>query len=256
MKKFLFNICLVILCVLTLTACNSNKIKEDTKKAKERAENLKKEETESADSVKFKEEYESYNGKKSSSGQTIRSLEIAKNNPFVYKTDSDIVKLIEDKETFIVYFGFPTCPWCRSVLPSLISVAKDYNVDKIYYVNVKDIRDTLKLNKKGKVITETKGTDAYYKLLDKFDDVLSDYKLKDSKDRDVKTGEKRIYAPNVIVVIDGEAKALATGISDKQTDGYMKLTDEMEKDSYNAFEEVIKVYANENASCDVKGDKC
>ena len=92
--------------------------------------------------------------------------------------------------------------------------------------------------------------------MDKFEDVLDDYKLTDDKDKEVKTDEKRIYAPNVIVVVDGKAKKMTSGISEKQTDGYMKLTDEMKNDTYKSFEEVIKVYANENASCDLKGDKC
>jgi 23S rRNA pseudouridine955/2504/2580 synthase len=43
---------------------------------------------------------------------------------------------IENKETFVVYFGFSDCPWCRSVVEELIHVAKDLNVEKLYYAEV------------------------------------------------------------------------------------------------------------------------
>ena len=119
-----------------------------------------------SDAVKFKEEYESLNGTVSASGKEIRSITIDKDNPMIYKSADDIVKMIENKETFVVYFGFPACPWCRSVLPTLLDVSKDLGLDKIYYVDVLEIRDTLKVNDNKEVVVDKKGTDAYYKLLE------------------------------------------------------------------------------------------
>ena len=255
MKSRLYLFGIMLICIIVLTACNSNKIKEDNKKAKERAEQTEKNK-EISDAEKFKEEYESLNGTKSTSGKKIRSIEIDKDNPFIYKEASDIVKAIKDKETFLVYFGFPSCPWCRSVLPTLVNVAKDYSVDKIYYVNIKDIRDTKEVDKDGKVTTSKEGTKDYNKLLDKLDSVLSDYTLTDEKGKEVKTDEKRIYAPNIVVVVKGKAKKITTGISEKQDDAYMELTDDMKDEMYKSIEEVIKVYSKENASCDVNSKDC
>ena len=255
MKSRLYVFGIMLLCVVTLTACNSNKIKEDNKKAKERAEQSEKEKKQT-DAEKFKEEIESLNGTKSTSGQTIRNIKIDKDNPFIYKEAGDIVKAMDNKETFIVYFGFPSCPWCRSVLPTLVSVAKDYSVDKIYYVNIKDIRDTKELDKDGKVTTSKEGTKDYNKLIEKLDSVLSDYTLTDEKGKEVKTDEKRIYAPNIVVVVKGKAKKMTTGISEKQDDAYMELTDKMKDEMYKSIEEVIKVYSKENASCDVNSKDC
>lgn len=201
------------------------------------------------DAIKFKEEYESLNNIKRD-GKTIRALDIPKNNPFIYKEASDIVKMINNKETFAVYFGFVDCPWCRSVLPSLIKVSEDLKLDKIYYVDVKEIRDVLKLEE-GKVKTEKKGTDDYYKLLDLLSAVLEDYTLTDSEGKTVQTDEKRIYAPNVVAVVNGRAKELTTGISEKQDDAYMKLTDEIENDSYNKFKCVIKCVTDSQNACTV-----
>ena len=56
----------------------------------------------------------------------------------------------------------------------------------------------------------------------------------------VNVGEKRIYAPNIVAVVNGEAKILETGISTKETNPYMKLTKEMKSDSKKAFKKVFK----------------
>lgn len=199
------------------------------------------------DASKFKKEYESLNGTKSASGKDIREIIVDKDNPIIYKTAEEIVTMIENKETFVVYFGFPDCPWCRSVLPTLFEVSKDLNLSKIYYVNVKEIRDVLELNDKNEVVVKSKGSNAYYKLLESFKDVLSDYNLTDSNGKLVNTNEKRIYAPNVIGVVDGKANEMTTGISSIQTDAYMDLTEEMINETYNKFKCIIKcVIDNKN----------
>lgn len=204
-----------------------------------------------SDAVKFKEEYESLNGTVSASGKEIRSITIDKDNPMIYKSADDIVKMIENKETFVVYFGFPACPWCRSVLPTLLDVSKDLGLDKIYYVDVLEIRDTLKVNDNKEVVVDKKGTDAYYKLLELLDNVLSDYNLSDSEGNKVEANEKRIYAPNVVGISNGKALELTTGISSLQTDGYMDLTDEMIKETEGLFRCVIKCVLDSSPTCSI-----
>ncbi len=194
----------------------------------------------SQDSFKFKKEYENLNNTLNDNGQEIREINISKNNPFVYKEASDIVKMIENKETFLVYFGFPTCPWCRSILPTLIDVAKDLKADTIYYVDVKEIRDTIVLDDENHPVTEKEGTNSYYELLKLLGNVLKDYTLKDQEGNSVTIDEKRISAPNIVSVVKGKATSMTTGISEKQTNGYMKLTDEMIHDTYQKLETVIK----------------
>ena len=130
------------------------------------------------DAIKFKEEYESINGNKvGNSSYTVRELSIPDDNPFVYASANDIITMMDNNETFIVYFGFNSCPWCRSVLPTLLEVADDLELEKIYYVDVKDMRDTLAVNEKGKVYTVKEGTEGYIGLLSRLDNVLEDYTL-------------------------------------------------------------------------------
>ena len=195
--------------------------------------------TKTSDSLKFKKEYENLNGEKSHSGKTIRTIKIKRNNPIIYKKDEDIVNMINNKESFVVYFGFPSSSWCRSILPTLLEVCEDLSIDKLYYVNIENIRDEMKLNGDKRLITAKKGTDAYYELTNLLRNVLSDYTLTDNN-VEFKTGSKRIYAPNIIKVENGKAIGLEDGISSKQKNGYMKITKEMEKETYNKFYMLLK----------------
>lgn len=204
----------------------------------------------STDAMKFKKEYEALNGvKREKDSKEIRSITIPKDNPMVFKKAEELVKMIENKETFAVYFGFADCPWCRSVLPTLIEVAKDENIDKIYYVDVKEIRDTLELDENDKVVVKEKGTKAYHKLLKSLDNVLEKYYLTNEEKEKIDTKEKRIYAPNVIAVVNGKAKEMTSGISDEQEDGYAKITNKMKKTMYNKFKCTLECLNKEASVC-------
>lgn len=207
------------------------------------------------DALKFKNEYESLNETvREKDGHTIRSINIPKNNPMVYSSEDEIIDMINKKETFLVYFGFEDCPWCRSVLPNLIKAANDLGVDKIYYVNIKETRDTMELQD-GKIQTVKKGSKGYYKLLKLLDNVLDNYTIEDENSKEISTGEKRIFAPNVVAIVNGKAEKLTDGISKKQTDGYMKLTDSMNKESYNDFKCVMNCILETKKTC-TKEAKC
>ena len=70
--------------------------------------------------------------------------------------------------------------------------------------------------------------------------MLNEYTLTTDDNKTVNVGEKRIYAPNVVAVVNGEVKILETGISTEETNPYMKLTKEMKSDSKKAFKKVFK----------------
>lgn len=200
------------------------------------------------DGIKFKEEYEKLNSKKNDQGKKYREITIDSKNKMVYKTTEEVLNLIDKKKSFVLYFGFDTCPWCRSVVPTLASISKELN-QEVYYIDVKDIRDTFELDDDNKPKLVKKGSKDYSKLLEKLEPVLEDYTLTDSDNNEIKVGEKRIYAPSIVSVIDGKAKELTTGISDKQTDGYMKLTKEMEKETYNKIKKVLKQVSDKSNTC-------
>ena len=195
--------------------------------------------------LEFKKEYESMNGVESKSGKVHRTVSINKNNPYEKVNAKDIIEKINNKETFYVYFGDKLCPWCRSVVEKSIEVAKDKKINKIYYVAIWNdegeeiLRDkyTLENNELKKIVD---GTEEYYKLLDKFKDLLSDYTLTNENGEKIETGEKRIFAPNYIYVEKGVPKTLVSGISEKQTDSREELTTEILEDEEKIFNEFFK----------------
>lgn len=192
------------------------------------------------DNIRFKKEHESFNGTISESGKVVRNINISKNNPFKYITAKKLIKEMENKKSFIIYFGFAKCPWCRSMLPTLIDVAKEQGISKIYYLDILDIRDKLSVDENNKIVSEKRGTDEYYVLLALFNDVLDDYELTDKDGNKVDANEKRIYAPNVVKVENGIPVKLTTGLSDKQTGAYDELTEEINKDMYNKLIDLVK----------------
>ena len=159
---------------------------------------------------------------------------------------------MEDEESFVVYFGFSSCPWCRSIIKPLIDVSSDLGIYPIYYVDVKDIRSTIVVNDEGKIEVKKEGTKDYYELLEKMDNILEDYTITDNDGDEIKTGEKRIYAPNIVAVIDGDAVQLTDGVSSKQTDGYMDITNEMEEESYDKIKCTIECVADSKEICSAK----
>ena len=233
MKKVLTLILLFIV-VIGLTACK-----------KEKKDNY---------GLEFKNEYEALNGELNKRGTEYRKISIDEDNPYIKVTPEKIVEMINNKETFYLYVGDAMCPWCRSVLEKSIEVAKKYDIDKIYYIEIWDdegneiLRDRYELQN-GEIVKVSDGIDAYNTLVETFDSVLSDYTLKDEAGNQIEVGEKRIYAPNYFYVKNGEVKKMIEGISEKQTDPMEDLTDEILDDEEKQFTEIFKT----NTVCEVGG---
>lgn len=110
--------------------------------------------------------YEEYNG-------------VDKNNVFTYIDVQDAIKLLKSG-TGIICFGFPECPWCQAYFPILNEVAKENNVDTIYYYDIKEIRK--------------ENTAEYTQIVS----LVKDYLYDDEN------GNKRVYVPDVYFVKDGK----------------------------------------------------
>lgn len=194
------------------------------------------------DAYKFKVEYESLNNEDNGNGKKYRSLDINKKNRIKYSTAKEIVEKTENKETFVVYFGFNKCPWCRSMIENLVDLSIKYDMT-VYYVDVLDIRDTIEYID-GEVKTTKEGDKNYMKLIELYADVLDDYTIKGLEENpsmdDFKMTEKRIYAPNVIAVIEGKAKEKVEGVSEELEDPYGEITEEMNKASIKQLECIFK----------------
>lgn len=190
-----------------------------------------------SDAVKFKNEYEESNGKSNSSGSIYPTVTISENNPVKYVTEAEAVDLLENG-TGVIYFGFSNCPWCRNMIGPLVTAAKEANTT-LYYLDIYDIRSSYEI-KDNELVKTKEGTEGYYKLLNLLDSELSDYVLKDDGKKEYITGEKRLYAPTVVAVKDGEVTKLHVGTVESQTDPYTKLSDEEINKLNKLFTELIK----------------
>ena len=192
----------------------------------------------SKDAKIFKDNYESLNGVVNKNGKEHRSLNIPKDNPIVISDAQEIIKKIENEESFYVYFGSTLCPWCRSVIEKALEVANNNGIDTIYYVDIWDengteiLRDKYTLDDNGKAVLVTDGTEEYFKLLEYFDEVLPDYTYAANKNGGAKLDvtEKRIYIPLFVYVAKGKPIKSTTGLSDLQTNSREELTKEMLED--------------------------
>lgn len=116
-----------------------------------------------ADNVRFYRDYPSVNME----------------NIYYYATYDEVIEVLT-KGTGIVFFGFPACPYCQVYAPVLNEVAKERSVEKIYYFNIKDMRE--------------QETDEYKRLVE----ILDKYLESDEKEN------KRIYVPDTYFVKEGQ----------------------------------------------------
>ena len=202
---------------------------------------------ENKNALKFKEDYEKINGVENANGKKNREVEISKNNKFEEITPEELVKKIDNKESFYVYFGSRLCPWCRSVIEKADEISRKNKIDKIYYIDVWDdlgneiFRDKYEINEDGELKQSFKGAEEYKKVLNSIDEaLLRDYTINDSEGNTIEVGEKRIYAPNYVYFKNGKGIRLVTGKSDKQTDSREELTKEILEDETNTFNEFFK----------------
>ena len=115
------------------------------------------------DAIKFSREYET----------------VTTDNVFVYRNIDEIISIL-DNGTGIVYLGFPECKWCQAYVPYLNDVAKENNLDKIYYFNILEDRKN--------------NSDKYMEIVD----ILKFYLKYDEE------GKKRVFVPAVIAIKEGE----------------------------------------------------
>lgn len=202
------------------------------------------------DALRFKREYESLNNTiRESDGEKYNNVSIPKDNPIKYVTVEEVIELLDSKKA-IIYIGANWCPWCRNMLEPMLEVAKDLNIETIYYLNLDDDKSNYEIqNKELKQVN--KGTKSYYELLDKLKDYLKDYELTDSEGNTYATGEKRIYIPFFITIKNGgivDAKGISRTLEEGQTK-YSEITENQYSDLYNSFYETFgKIY--------ISGDTC
>lgn len=241
MKKKIIIAIIAILLITTAIVCNLNFKDKDDKK-----ENVK-----ISDSVRFKKEYESLNNKINENNQKkYLKVNIDKENVIKYASVDKALEVLDSKSG-IIYFGFPTCPWCRNIVPVLLNAATSTGIGQIYYLDMSEVRDLYELDNNNKAKLVKEGKKGYKDLLKKLDSILDDYTLETTDKKEVKVGEKRIFVPLVVFIKDGKIIAHHTDTVDSQKDPYIKLNNDQTEELYNIYVDAITKM--QNSSCD---DNC
>ena len=199
------------------------------------------------DGARFAAEYMELNGELRSNGEPHYLLEIPEDAPVFYLEADEVISMLESG-TGMINLGFPTCPWCREMVPHLIELTHQNNMP-LYYMNIQPIRDVQELDESGEVITVTEGTPEYHRMVELLYDWLWEYKgLEDPN-------IKRIYVPTTIFVKEGEIQYvhIAT-LRENYDDGYKPLNDqqaELVTDYLStAMMQIIKDNDNNDDECD------
>ncbi len=148
------------------------------------------------DSLLFQKEYSTLNGK-SNNDREYLEIKLPANVPVKYVTYDEVFEILE-KKSGVIFFGFPECPWCRNIIKPLIDSAMEYGLNTIYYLNNREDRNILEINKNDQLEVIEDGSEDYLKLLDVLHEYLPEYGGLDNKDI------KRLYFPTILFIKDGD----------------------------------------------------
>lgn len=163
------------------------------------------------DNLRFKFDYESLNNIPYTNGKIIKA-KVPWKNSIKYIEGKEVLQILKN-ETGIVYFGYPSCPWCRNIVGPLIEVAKENNL-KIYYVNTHEAIDDIKEELKK---------------------VLKDYLRKNEE-----TNEYVIAVPDVYYIESGKIIGHHIGTIESYKNPYKKMTEKQKEQLKEKYRELIK----------------
>ena len=181
----------------------------------------------------WKEEYESLNGEKTESGELYPTVYISEELTVAFPTEEEVLGLFRDG-TGILYFGFPECPWCRTLLPVLSEVLSEYPGITLYSCDLRPERDEYRMEANGEIRQIREGTEFYGRLLSVLDGWIGPYQgLNDDT-------LKRIYMPTLVFLKDGAILSVHINTVDGQKSGYDPLTDEQREELKSALTESVQ----------------
>ena len=180
-----------------------------------------------SDGERFKQEYEELN-------DSHLEVNIDSDNMIKYIGLEEAIDIIKN-DTGVIYFGYPSCPWCRNAVPVLLDAASSTSLDTIYYVNAYNIRDVKEIDDDGNIVTTNEGDRLYDDLLGVLDDILDPYTITDDNGEVIDLGEKRLYVPMVLFVKDGEVVSYHLSTVDSQEDPSISLNDSQRDELYNIY---------------------
>ncbi len=165
------------------------------------------------DEINFKDEYEKLNGYAVSEDYILKSIDIETDNNVKYVSDNEIIDLMKNG-TNIIYFGWADCNWCRTLIPVLLEVLKENNIDTLYYYDFKSLRNSYENKDEEKS-----------KIYEEIINIIGDDILTTFDENSARSGEKKILAPTVVFIKNNNY----VGLHFKTVDSQEKSTDDLNK---------------------------
>lgn len=179
-----------------------------------------------SDSEKIKNEYEKLNNELSEDGKNYPTVELPSNNIMKYSDIDEVMSIFYKRENAVIYFGYSTCLYCRSAIEVLCDVASSTDLGTIYYLDIEDYWDVKEFNKNNELVIKKEANSRYNELLDILgEELITEYTLTDRDGNIVRVGDKRVYVPLVIFVVQGDIVSYNRGTLFSQDDPYVKLDD-------------------------------
>lgn len=181
------------------------------------------------DEISFKDEYEKLNGIELAENYVLKTVNIDSDNNVKYISDKDIIDKLT-KGTNVIYFGWSDCNWCRSIVPTLIDCLKENEIDTLYYYDFKDLRTSYEND------TNKDKVNIYKEIINIIGEDITSVFAEDSK----RSGEKKVLAPTVVFIKDGEYK----GAHIKSVDSQINATDELNEEQIKELKDIYQTYIN------------
>ena len=178
------------------------------------------------DEIKFKNEYEKYNGMDSDDNSLLKSIEINSDNNVKYINNSELLSVLTEG-TNIIYFGWADNNWCRTVVPILTQLIRYNNIETLYYYDFKSLKD-------GYLNNDEESVNLYNEILNIIGNDINTY-YDD-------TDSKKIQAPTVVFIKNGEYIGLHSMTVDTQENPSDELNSEeisQLKQKYQNYIDVI-----------------
>ena len=183
--------------------------------------------------ARWKEEYEALNGEKNKDGKLYPEVYLPEGLQVSYPNEDEVIELFQNG-TGILYFGFPECPWCRTILPILAEIMTEQPEVRLYCYDLRADRDEYQTDEDGEIRQTREGTEFYSSLLSILDEWIGAYQgLNDES-------IKRIYMPTLVFLKDGVIQYVHLNTIDGQKSGYDPLTDEQREELKSILEEAIR----------------
>ena len=147
------------------------------------------------DGVKIEQEFEKLNNKTSEDEREYPKVNISSKNILRYTSINEIISIMNNKEDAVIYFGYPTCIYCRTAIQVLMDTAKETEIDAIYYLNADE-------------------SEKYYNELV---NILGEELTEEQN------GVRKIYIPLVAFIASGKVVSYNKGTLFSQEDPYQEL---------------------------------